>query len=159
MCFHREEMNYGYKILQPLKPQNLDQKLKPLYTRWIFRKCTTMKFKVFLLSASSMGLGQKLVGRIRFFIFVVSFLTLVNGNPNICVQGSKGLRYGDPLMPYLLILVMEQLSYFMSRAMRGGFIKDFKVEGTGACFEMPHLQFKNDVLKFYEANIFYLCLL
>ena len=69
------------------------------------------------------------------------------------------MRYGDPLTPYLPILVMEQLSYFMLRAMRGGFINDFKVEGTGACFEMPHLQFKNDVLKFYEANIFYLCLL
>ena len=62
-----------------------------------------------------MGLGQKLVGRIRFFIFVVSFLTLVNGNP---FQGSKGLRYGDSLTPYLPILVMNQLSYFMSRAMR-----------------------------------------
>ena len=37
-----------------------------------------MKFRVFLLSASSTGLGHKLVGRIRFFIFVVSFLTLVN---------------------------------------------------------------------------------
>lgn len=39
----------------------------------------------------------------------VSFSLLINGNPSSWFKPSRGIRHGDPLSPYIFILVMESL--------------------------------------------------
>lgn len=42
-------------------------------------------------------------------------------------SSSRGLRQGDPVSPFLFIVVMEALSRLLDRAVAGGFIQGVKV--------------------------------
>ncbi|RVW84937.1 hypothetical protein CK203_039541 [Vitis vinifera] len=67
--------------------------------------------------------------------------------------GQRGLRQGDPLSPYLFLLVMETLSQLLFKAKSGGFIKGFKVgSNSGVEGDLLHLLFANNTLLFCEAN-------
>nr|GEZ48666.1 putative RNA-directed DNA polymerase, eukaryota, reverse transcriptase zinc-binding domain protein [Tanacetum cinerariifolium] len=50
---------------------------------------------------------------------------LVNGSPFKEFSCHRGLKQGDPLAPYLFILVMESLHLFFSRAVDEGLFKDY----------------------------------
>lgn len=81
------------------------------------------------------------------------FSVLVNGESAGFFASSRGLRQGDPLSPFLFILVMEALSRLMDRAALGGFIRGFPV-GRGRDLEVTvsHLLFADDTLVFCGAE-------
>ena len=57
-------------------------------------------------------------------------LVLVNGTPTDS-RLQKACLGGDPLSPYLFLIVMEDHSFLVSKAEKGGFINGFKVGGRG----------------------------
>ena len=67
-----------------------------------------------------MGFGAKWISWIQWCIGTVSFSILINGTPSGFFQSSRGLRQGDPLSPYLFVIVMEALSCLLKRAKGGG---------------------------------------
>ena len=68
-------------------------------------------------------------------------------------QSSKGLKQGDPLSPYLFILVVEILSQLLLKAKCGGFISGFKMgRRSGEGRDGSHLLFADNTLIFCEAN-------
>ena len=54
---------------------------------------------------------------------------MVNGTSKGFSQSSRGLRQGDPLLPYLFVIAMEVFSSFFKRAVKGGFMLGCKVKG------------------------------
>ncbi|GJW11417.1 RNA-directed DNA polymerase, eukaryota, reverse transcriptase zinc-binding domain protein [Tanacetum coccineum] len=52
---------------------------------------------------------------------------LINGNPTSEFSIKRGLRQGDPLSPFLFILVMEGLHCVMSNAVSSGLIRGIKL--------------------------------
>ena len=78
---------------------------------------------------------------------------LVNGTPIDFFSTYKGLRQGDPLSPYLFVLIMEVFSSLIARAREKGFIRGFKVIGRGGeGANVSHLLLANNTHLFCEDN-------
>ncbi|GKE12187.1 RNA-directed DNA polymerase, eukaryota, reverse transcriptase zinc-binding domain protein, partial [Tanacetum coccineum] len=68
---------------------------------------------------------------------------LVNGSPTSEFPFYCGLKQGDPLSPYLFILVMESLHLSFNRAINEGIFKGIQLHGT-TC--ISHLFYADDVM-------------
>ena len=55
------------------------------------------------------------------------FNILLNGSPNSSFQPSWGIRQGDPLSPFLFILMAEGLSRLIAAQVDSGAIRGLKV--------------------------------
>ncbi|KAK9064964.1 hypothetical protein SSX86_016347 [Deinandra increscens subsp. villosa] len=92
---------------------------------------------------------------------------LVNGSPTYQFKSEKGLRQGDPISPFLFLIVMECLSWLLNKAKELGLIKgiSFPIDNM----DINHLFFADDALILGEwsreniqntariLRIFYLC--
>ncbi|RVW89897.1 Transposon TX1 uncharacterized 149 kDa protein [Vitis vinifera] len=75
--------------------------------------------------------GVKWLRWIKWCLSATRFSVLVNGTPSGFFQSSMGLRQGDPLSNYLLVIAMEALSCLLKRAVCGGFLSACQVQGRG----------------------------
>ncbi|RVW40734.1 Transposon TX1 uncharacterized 149 kDa protein [Vitis vinifera] len=108
----------------------------------------------FLMSVlEKMGFGPKWRKWIFCCLSTVRMAVLVNGTPTDFFSTFRGLRQGDPLSPYLFVLIMEALSSLISRAEENGFIRGFKATGRrGEGVSVSHLLFADDTLLFCEDD-------
>ena len=91
---------------------------------------------------------------ILFCISTVHFSVLINGSPCGFFSSSRGLRQGDPLSPFLFVLVMEAMSRMLGRVASVGLLSGFSVGGaTGVPVEVSHLFFADDSLIMCEASL------
>ena len=68
-------------------------------------------------------------------------------------QSSRELRQGDPLCPYLFVIVMEVFSCLLRRATSGGYLSGWRVRGrSGEGILISDLLFADDTLVFCEAS-------
>lgn len=72
------------------------------------------------------------------------FSILVNGSPSPTFKASRGLRQGDPLSPYLFIILVEGSGQFMKQNMREGHLKGLVI--SPQTNPLSYLQFVDDAL-------------
>lgn len=62
-----------------------------------------------------MGFSEHWIKMVYECISTVSFQVLLNGSPSRSFCPSRGLRQGDPLSPYLFIMVLEVFSRLIDK--------------------------------------------
>jgi hypothetical protein len=98
----------------------------------------------------SMGYPRKMADLIFRCISSVSFQILINGQPSTSFRPERGLRQGDPLSPYLLILCADVLSGLIHKAADTKEIHGIKVARSAP--QLSHLFFADDSLLFTRAS-------
>lgn len=99
---------------------------------------------------SHLGFGVKWRSWIFFCVRTSSFSIMMNGSPAEFFRNSRGLRQGDPLSPYLFIMVSNVLSSMIVKA-ESGYISGFVV-GSGSV-SISHLQFADDTMIFCDTDL------
>ncbi|GKA10509.1 RNA-directed DNA polymerase, eukaryota [Tanacetum coccineum] len=78
---------------------------------------------------------------------------IINGSPNEEFQFGKGLKQGDPLSPFLFLLVMETLHISFQRVVDAGMYQGIKV---GGLINLSHMFYADDAVfvgEWSESNI------
>jgi hypothetical protein len=96
-----------------------------------------------------MGFGEGWRRWIRACIFQSSMSVLVNGSPTEDFIVGKGLRQGDPLSPFLFLIVAEGLTGLMGKAVENNVFHGYKVSNS---ILFHTLQFADDTIIMGEDN-------
>jgi hypothetical protein len=99
------------------------------------------------------GFGEKWCLWIKQCISSTRFSVLINGAPSGFFRSSRGVRQGDPLSPFLFVLVMEAFSKMIGAITSRGLISGFSVGSSELNrVVVSHLLFANDTLDFCGVN-------
>ncbi|KAL0444981.1 UNVERIFIED_CONTAM: LINE-1 reverse transcriptase [Sesamum latifolium] len=136
------ELFYGYNQ-QHLPPRcALKVDLRKAYdtVEWDFLRAVLILF----------GFPEKFIVWIVECVTTPSFSVCLNGSPHGYFRGARGLRQGDPMSPYLFVLVMEVLTLLLRQIIDqdGGFSYHWKCEEMQLC----QLGFADDLLLFSKAD-------
>lgn len=83
-------------------------------------------------------------------VSTVHFSIFANGEKRASFKPSCGLRQGDPLSPYLFLLVAETLSKLIDQGLANQDFSGIKMHRH--CPILSHLFFADDVLLFFRAH-------
>ena len=100
-----------------------------------------------------MGCGSRWRRWLKICVATVHFSILVNGSPDGFFDSSRGLRQGDPLSPFLFLLIIEVLSQILKKTEEGDLIQGFHVGPiTSTGIHISHLLFADDIILFCNAS-------
>nr|GEW96656.1 reverse transcriptase domain, reverse transcriptase zinc-binding domain protein [Tanacetum cinerariifolium] len=93
-----------------------------------------------------MGFGNKWITWVDTCLRSASMSILVNGSPSEEFGLERGVRQGDPLLPFLFILAAEGLNAIVSEAVEKGIFRGVVVGDNNVM--VPHLQYTDDMIFF-----------
>jgi hypothetical protein len=96
-----------------------------------------------------MGFAEGWMKWMRACIFESLMSVLVNSSPTNDFKVGRGLRQGDPLSPFLFLIVAEGLAGMMRRAVEIGKFKDFHLNHN---IQFQILQFADDTIFMGESS-------
>jgi hypothetical protein len=100
------------------------------------------------------GFGQKWCFWIACCVSTASFSVLINGSPADFFNSSRGVRQGNPLSPFLFVVVMEAFSRMIKAMIDYNLISRFTVGARGSeQVLVSHLLFADDTLIFCGASL------
>eukprot|EP00253_Pinus_taeda_P034631 PITA_34631 len=90
------------------------------------------------------GFDHNWIRWVMALVTTSSFSILLNGSPSKTFKPSRGLRQGDPLSPFLFILMMEGLGNAIKSTKAEGKIQGLKLTLNGGA--LTHQQFVDDTM-------------
>ncbi|XP_059077157.1 uncharacterized protein LOC131876269 [Cryptomeria japonica] len=98
-----------------------------------------------------LGFSEAWVKWINACISSTRFLVLINGSPCGFYSSSRGLRQGDPLSPFLFIVLAESFSWAIKAAKLKGLWKGIVI--LGFPISISHCLFADDTILFGQASL------
>jgi len=98
-----------------------------------------------------LGFNDSWVTQVMACVTTVSFSIRFNGEQLPYFKPTRGIRQGDPLSPYLFILIANALSTTLTQAVAIGHIKGIQFHRD--CPKLCHLFFADDSVFFLKATI------
>ncbi|GJU40049.1 RNA-directed DNA polymerase, eukaryota [Tanacetum coccineum] len=89
------------------------------------------------------GFGDRLRGWIQSCLRSSRGSVIVNGSPTNEFQFHRGLKQGDPLSPFLFILIMESLHISVQRVVDAGMFRGISL---GSSLQLSHLFYADDAV-------------
>lgn len=108
---------------------------------WDFLEAALLRF----------GFDPQWVNLILICVSSVSYSIVLNGNVGSFFRPKRGLRQGDPLSPYLFLIISEVLSLRISKAINVGHLLGIKI--SRSCPVIAHLFFADDALYFLKTTL------
>lgn len=99
---------------------------------------------------AEMALPANIIKCIMYCVRSPIYALLWNGAQTDYFTPSRGLRQGDPLSPYLFVIVMDKLSRMIHYAMEFGSWSPIIIKQNS--LPLTHLMFADDVLFFAAAD-------
>ncbi|XP_016185980.1 uncharacterized protein LOC107627668 [Arachis ipaensis] len=93
-----------------------------------------------------MGFGWRWREWVKECLGTTSISILINGSPSKPFKMERGLRQGDPLSPFLFVLVIDVLHRMVGEAIRNKRILPLLIGKDN--IELSHLQFADDTILF-----------
>lgn len=134
----------AYEITEFIRHKKRGRKALFAFFDWVFLVEVLRK----------MGFSPKWVDTIFQCISTVSFSVLVNGGRSKIFRPKCGLRQGDPLSPYLFILVSQVLSSAIAALNANQICRGVAVSPRSP--RVSHLFFADDNFFFMEYRIYFL---
>lgn len=95
----------------------------------------------------AMGFPSNIICWVKACMTSPSFSICINGSLHGYFQGARGLRQGDPMSPYLFVLVMEILAEKSTHP-------DFRFHWRCGKTRIVNLYFTDDLMIFCKADVF-----
>lgn len=109
-----------------------------------------MEFLFYMLRR--MNFCNKWIGWVKGCLISTRVSVLINGSPSEKFDVGKGLHQGDPLAPFLFLVVVEGLNGLLQRAIQTHNFSGYRVGGTRELV-ISMLQFADDTIFFGEASV------
>ncbi|KAJ9549250.1 hypothetical protein OSB04_021793 [Centaurea solstitialis] len=128
------------------------KKRKGLIFKVDFEKAyDSVDWNCLLGTMNRMGFGKKWIGWISACLRSSSTSVLVNGSPSKEFMMEKGLRQGDPLAPFLFLIVAENLHLLVEEAKDKNLFEGLTIGNEG--IEVSHLQYADDAIFFARWSL------
>jgi len=98
-----------------------------------------------------LGFTNKWVMMVMACITTVSYSIRFNGEQLPYFIPTRGIRQGDPLSPYIFILMANALSTVIKQAINMGHLQG--IQFNRACPQLSHLFFADDAVFFLKASL------
>jgi len=99
---------------------------------------------------TNFGFDSGFIGWVLACLSSVSFEVLVNGGKTDQFKPSKGLRQGDPFLPYLFILGQDVLSRLLDKELHSSNFSGVKASPKGPA--LTHVMYADDIVLFSKAT-------
>ena len=109
----------------------------------------SVNWSFIILILRTLGFPSSFVNLIHQCISTTRFSVAINGELCGYFKGTRGLRQGDPLSPYLFVLAMEVFSQMLNKEYASGHI-GFHPSASNP--PVSHLAFADDVMIFFDGH-------
>lgn len=116
----------------------------------IAKEFDTLSWNFLFSCLVAFNLPMEFISWIRACVCTTSFTVGYNGAINGFFKGTRGLRQGDPLSPYLFVIALNNLSLMLNKAAQD---MRFNYHLNCSSSRLTHLCFADDLLIFMDGSL------